>query len=80
MILRLQPYGSVMPTTLTYAKEFKQTLEKVDLKIMEMKLDEEITGFMQKLTIGHATLADLTESVETWSVDNSFENKIRLSL
>ena len=47
--------------------------------IKELKVSSNIQNFLQKASIGEASLIDLDDEILIWLKDNKFENKVKLS-
>ncbi len=47
--------------------------------IKELKVSSNIQNFLQKASIGEASIIDLDDEILIWLKDNKFENKVKLS-
>ncbi len=76
----LSPYENRMPGCINDVNRCLTSLARSRSVIAHMGLDAEIEQFMQKLSSGAATLADLSESVEKWIYARSLKRRIKLRL
>ena len=59
--------------------KLKTAMTSADALIKSLDMDQEIVGFLTKMTSGRATLLDLNDKVLSWIKRESLEGKIKLS-